>query len=280
MDIQMFLTRFAERALFMDAHYSEAIDDIVQGLRLYDMWGRIGYAEIKRRYRRTVIGPFWSSLSLAIFVVVLGITWSQLWKIDPKEYLPYLCAGMICWFLFSSFVTEGCQVFIASESLIKQLRISYMMLVYALVWRNLLVFAHNLLIYIPIAIYGRVPFNLYWFAAIPGIVFMGINGLWIALLLGILCARFRDVQQVTLSLLQIAIFVTPILWSPKLLAGRAMVLVDFNMLYHYIVIVRDPLMGLPPPLWSWVMVIVATIVGWAGTLYVYSRFRRRIPYWV
>jgi ABC-type polysaccharide/polyol phosphate export permease len=69
----------------MDAHYSEAIDDIVQGLRLYDMWGRIGYAEIKRRYRLTVIGPFWSSLSLAIFVVVLGITWSQLWKIDPKN---------------------------------------------------------------------------------------------------------------------------------------------------------------------------------------------------
>ena len=264
----------------MDAHYAEAFDDIVNGLRLYDMWGRIGYAEIKRRYRRTVIGPFWSSLSLAIFVVILGITWAQLWKIDPKEYLPFLSAGMICWFLFSAFVTEGCQVFIASEGLIKQLRISYMMLVCSLIWRNLIVFIHNLVIYIPICIYGQVPVNIYTLAVIPGLFFLCLNGVWIVIVLGLLCARFRDIQQVVISLLQISMFVTPILWSPKLLTGRAVVLVDYNMIYHYIVIVRDPLLGQPPSAWSWFMVIVATIVGWAFTLYLYSRFQRRIAYWL
>src|SRR5271166_4726826 len=104
-----------------DARYAEAVDDIVNGVRMYDMWGRLGWAEVKRRYRRTMIGPFWSSLSLAVFVAALGVVWSQLWNLNIKEYLPYLTSGLICWLLFSAFVTEGCTVFIANESLIKQL---------------------------------------------------------------------------------------------------------------------------------------------------------------
>jgi ABC-type polysaccharide/polyol phosphate export permease len=160
------------------------------------------------------------------------------------------------------------------------LRISYMMLVCSLIWRNLIAFIHNLVIYIPICIYGQVPVNIYTLAVIPGLFFLCLNGAWIVIVLGLLCARFRDTQQVVLSLLQISMFVTPILWSPKLLKGRAVVLVDYNMIYHYIVIVRDPLLGQPPSAWSWFMVIVATIVGWAFTLYLYSRFQRRIAYWL
>ncbi len=165
------LPRSQREHVNMDARYAEAIDDIVSGLRMYDMWGRLGWAEVKRRYRRTMIGPFWSSLSLAVFVAALGIVWSQLWKLNIKEYLPFLTSGLICWLLFSTFVTEGCTVFISNESLIKQLRISYMMLVCALVWRNMVVFLHNLAIYIPICIYGgrQLLVNLYTLAAIPGL---------------------------------------------------------------------------------------------------------------
>lgn len=264
----------------MDARYAEAIDDIVSGLRMHDMWGRLGWAEVKRRYRRTMIGPFWSSLSLAVFVAALGIVWSQLWKLNIQEYLPFLTSGLICWLLFSAFVTEGCAVFISNESLIKQLRISYMMLVCALVWRNMIVFLHNLAIYIPIGIYGGIPVNMYTLAAIPGLIAMCVNGMWAVLMLGLLCARYRDIQQIVSSLLQVSMFVTPILWSSDQLTGRSRILVDYNLLYHTIEIIRDPLMGKPPSAWSWFMVILTAIAGWSFTLYLFARFRRRIPYWL
>jgi homopolymeric O-antigen transport system permease protein len=264
----------------MIPNYVEAISDILRGIMSFDMWGRMGWQDTKRRYRRTVIGPFWASLSLAIFAVSLGLVWANLWKLDPKEYLPYLTSGMMVWLLFAAFVTEGCTIFVASEGLIKQLPVPYSMLICAMLWRNLLAFAHNFAVYVPICIYARVPPTGYMLLFVPGIVALCVNGIWIAIVLGLLCARYRDIQQVVVSLLQVSMFVTPILWSPAQLTGRTVVLVDANLLYHYIEIVRDPLLGKPPSAWSWFMVLIATVVGWGVALFLFSRFRRRIPYWL
>jgi ABC-type polysaccharide/polyol phosphate export permease len=264
----------------MVANYGEAVADIIHGIWMADLWGRMGWADIRRRYRRTLIGPFWSSLSLAILVVSMGIVWANLWKIDPKTYLPYLSSGMIVWVLFSSFVSEGCSVFVTAEAIIKQLRVPYLMLVCILIWRNVIVFGHNLVIYVPIFFYGGLSLSWHMLLILPGLVALCLNGVWISLVLGLLCARYRDIQQVVTSLLQVSMFITPIFWSPDQLSGRAAILVDYNLLYHYIEIVRDPLLGKPPSSWSWMMVLIATFVGWSAALYMFSRFRQRIPYWL
>lgn len=264
----------------MTPYYSEAITDILGGIRSTQMWGRIGWAETRRRYRRTVFGPFWSSISLAIFVVAMGIVWANIWNMDPKKYLAFLNSGMLAWVLLSSFLNEGCQVFVASETLIKQFPINYMMLVCSLMWRNLLVFFHNFIVYVPVYIYSGLPVTMNTLLVVPGIILLCINGLWISLSLGMLCARYRDVQQVIVSFLQISMFVTPIFWSPEQLTGKAALLVHYNLLYHYVAIIREPLMGTAPSAWTWSFVLVATVVGWAGTIFIFARFRRRLAYWL
>jgi ABC-type polysaccharide/polyol phosphate export permease len=264
----------------MTPHYAEALADITHGVSLVEMWGRMGWADVKRRYRRTAIGPFWQSLSLLIFVLAMSVVWASLFHMDVKEYLPYLNSGMMVWWLISAFITEGSLVFVSAEALIKQLKISYMMLICAMVWRNLIAFAHNLLIYIPVYFYAGLPINRYLLLAIPGLVVLCINGVWIALVLGMLVARYRDVQQIVASFLQIALFITPIFWSPAQLTGPKTLLVKLNMLYHYVEIVRDPLLGKPPSAESWAMVALATICGWSLALFLFARFRRRIAYWV
>jgi ABC-type polysaccharide/polyol phosphate export permease len=264
----------------MTPHYAEALGDIVQGVRLVDMWGRMGWAEVKRRYRRTVIGPFWQSLSLLIFVLAMSVIWASLFNQSVQEYLPYLNSGMMVWLLLSAFITDGSTVFVANESLIKQLKVSYMMLICAMIWRSLIAFAHNLLVYIPIYLLSGLPINGYLLLAIPALIVLCLNGGWIALVLGMLVARYRDVQQIVASFLQIALFITPIFWSPAQLTGSKTLLVHFNMLYHYVEIVRDPLMGKLPSAESWLIVGLATICGWAIALFLYARFQRRIAYWV
>jgi lipopolysaccharide transport system permease protein len=269
-----------KQAIAMNPHYGEAVADLIEGVGLVDLWGRMGWADIRRRYRRTVLGPFWSSFSLAVFVSTMGFVWATLWKINPKEYLPYLASGMLTWQLLTAFITEGCQVFVAAESLIKQLRINYTMLLCAMVWRNLIAFAHNFVVYVPVFIYSGLPLSANVLMVIPGLIFLCLNGVWMSLVLGILCARYRDVQQVVATLLQVLIFITPIFWSPAQLAGIQTVLVDYNMLYHYVEIVRDPLLGQPSSARSWLMVGLATVIGWSFAIYLFSRFRRRIAYWV
>jgi ABC-type polysaccharide/polyol phosphate export permease len=257
-----------------------AMIDVFAGIRARDIWGRLGWKETKRRYRRTVFGPFWTTLSLAVFVVALGLVWSNLWQRDPKTYLPFLTSGMMCWLLFSTICSESCTGFIGHESLIKQLRISYALLACAAVWRNVIAFFHNIGVYVLICIYAGVSVTWATPLAIPGLMVLCLNCLWIAILLGTICARYRDVQQVVVNLLQISLFLTPIFWQADQLKGRASILAEYNPLYHLIAIVRDPLLGKYPEAVHWIVAAIVTLFGWALTIYVMSKFRHRIVYWL
>jgi len=153
------------------SRYRIAIIDVLSGMRAVEIWGRLGWRETRRRYRRTAFGPFWTTASLAIFVTTLGLVWSNLWDKDPKTYLPYLTSGMLCWVLFSAVCIESCNAFyFAYEKLIKQLRISYTLLGCATVWRNVIVFGHNMLIYVVVAIVLGVWPGATGLLALPGFV--------------------------------------------------------------------------------------------------------------
>lgn len=264
----------------MVPQYRAAITDIIEGLSDWRMWGRLGWQENKRRYRRTMLGPFWTTLSLGVFIVTLGFVWSQLWKQDPQAYLPFLASGMVVWALVGTVITEGCMVFVAAENLIKSLRINYTALACAVIWRNIVVLGHNLMIFILVAVYGGIALTWHTLLAIPGLLLIAVNGIWICLLLGLLCSRFRDIQQVITTVLQVAMFVTPIFWSADQLGARFTSVVDFNLLYHLVDVVRAPLLGRAPSSWTYFSVLAAALLGWTLTFAVFSRFRRRIPYWL
>jgi ABC-type polysaccharide/polyol phosphate export permease len=260
--------------------YRVALIDIIAGVRAVDIWGRLGWRETKRRYRRTMFGPFWTTVGLALFVTTLGFVWSNLWHRDPKSYLPYLTSGMVCWVMFSMICTEGCGSFIVNEQLLKQLRISYTLLACTNVWRNAVLFLHNLTIYALILLYAGLPFNLATFLFIPGFALFCVNAVWISLVLAALCSRFRDIQQIVITLLQISMFLTPIFWTPSQLTGRTAIVARINPLYHLIAVVRDPLLGVAPEASTWFAVILTAIIGWTLTIFMLTKFRQRIVYWL
>jgi ABC-type polysaccharide/polyol phosphate export permease len=258
-----------------------AAQDLADGLRQWRLWGRLGWLEVRRRYSRTVIGPFWSAISLGMFVLALGSVGSGLWNKQASDYLPFLAAGMVVWVMIASIVTESCTLFIAGTNLFRQMRFNYSVMVYALVWRNFIVFSHNLLVYVVIClVFAPHLITPAMLLVLPGLAIVLVNSVWVSIVLGMFCLRFRDVQQLVTSLVQLMMFVTPIFWPPENLHGAArVVFVDFNPLYHLIDIVRSPLLGRAPAAESYVAVVVLTVVGsWLAYL-VFSYFRKRIAYW-
>ena len=241
---------------------------------------RLGWLEIKRRYSRTLLGPFWTTLSLGIFIFALGILWSKLWNQDERSFLPFLTAGMIAWLTLSSIVSEACSVFISAETLIKSLNFSYIILCLSLIWRNLIVMAHNLIILLIVAIYSGINLNINNLLLIPGLILICLNALWITTLLGILCSRYRDIQQIVVSLLSITMFLTPILWTADRIPESHRAFVKYNIIYHYVELIRAPLLGKQPDAFSWLIIIVATIIGWTITTALYVKYRNRIPFWL
>jgi ABC-type polysaccharide/polyol phosphate export permease len=260
-----------------------AREDLIGGLRKYDLWGHLGWLEIKRRYRRTMIGPFWTCLSLLIFVIVIGSVGSGLLSKNTAEYLPFLVAGMIVWVTLQNTLIESATVFVAGTGVIRQMSLEYSVLVYALVWRNFILFAHNMLVYLVIfLIFAPEKLGFANLLAIPGLIVLAVNCAWLSMLLGMISLRFRDLQQLVMSIVQVSMFVTPLFWPPDGLEGlRRILFVGLNPLYHLLTVVRDPLLGGKlPPINSWIAVTLITIVGWALTYALFAKFRKRIPYWL
>ena len=255
--------------------------DLFGGLLRWDLWGRLGWLEIKRRYRRTVLGPFWTSMSFAVFIATFGVVGAGLWQQPMGEFVVFLAAGMVGWLLIAAIMTEAGTVFVAGAGIIREIRLDYSILVYALVWRNVLVFLHHLAIFAIIFLLfsNRKP-DAAMLLAIPGILLIIINGVWMALALGMFALRFRDMQQVVSNIIQILMFVTPLFWPPaRLLATSRGFIVQYNPVYYFIEIIRAPLLGARPEPLAYAVVFAVTVVGWGGTLMLFQRFRARIPYW-
>ena len=249
-----------------------AFRDVVEGACAFRLWGMLGWQDVRQRYRRSTLGPFWLTISMGALVGGLGVLYAGLFRMDVADYLPFVAAGLIIWGLLSGLITEGCAAFIGAEGIIKQVNLPLSVHVYRVVWRNLIVFAHNVAIYVAAAVIFSIQPGWTGLLVLPGLALLCLNGVWMGLLFGLVSARFRDVPQIAASVVQVAFFLTPIIWKPELLPDRTFVL-DLNPFFHLVELVRAPLLGQAPGLVSWLAAAGITLGGWLVTLLMYRRYR-------
>ena len=267
------------RRTFDSARWNKALSDIAEGWRRRELWEMMALQDIRQRYQRSVIGPFWITLSMGVMIGALGLLYGTIFNQDMHDYMPFLAAGFILWGLISGLIIEGTRVFTGVEGLIRQLPAPLSIYVYRLLWSNLITFAHNASIFVVVCLwYGLNP-GWTVLLALPALLVLLLNGFWMALLLGLLSARFRDIPLVVASVVQVLFFITPIIWKPAMLPGRAWML-DLNPFHHLIEILRAPLLGQVPSFENWVAVIIVTFVGWAVAFWFFSVYRWRLAYWV
>lgn len=258
-----------------------ACNDIGGAVRRHSLVRMLGWQDLRQRYRRSALGPFWLTISMGVMIGTIGVVFGQIFKAPMGEFLPFLAVGMILWTFISTVIGEGCTGFIAAEGVIKQLPIPLFVHVMRLVWRNILILAHNIVI-LPL-VFLAVMKGVGWMAlySIPGFLLLVLNLSWVALLLGVICTRYRDLPQIVTSVLQVVFYLTPIMWMPHFLPERSGQLVlTFNPFYHLLEVVRAPIMGQVPTLTNWVVSTSLVVAGWLLALTVYGRYKSRIAYWL
>ncbi|CAO3460120.1 O-antigen export system permease protein RfbD [Azospirillum argentinense] len=257
-----------------------AWEDLFDGGRHWRLWSKLGWHDIRKRYRRSVLGPFWLTLSMAVMVASLGLIYGTLFRLDLESYLPFLAIGLATWTFVASFLNEGCTSFIDLEPLIKNVRIPMSLHILRALWRNLIIYAHNIVIFAGVAlVFGIWPGIGGILLAFAGLGLLLVNAGWIMLLCGMVCTRFRDVPPIVASVIQLLFFVTPVMWKPELL-GERRYLMALNPLYHLIETIRAPLLGQLPGWENWAVGLLFAAAGWALTFVLFARFRKRIAYWL
>lgn len=268
------LTRVTKEALY------EALRDIAGGIMAYRIWLYQAWLDIKIRYRRSTLGPFWITINLAIMVLTIGILYSKILRINYRVFVPYFASGIVTWNLLSSLLLEATNAFVATQHLIKQMNTPLSLHVMRCLTRNVIVYLHSL---VPL-----MAFNLLYLGEItwrllllpPFIVLLVAVFFFLMLIVAVVSTRFRDVTPIITSLIQILFFFTPIFWMRSLVPAGSEYLFMFNPFYHYIELLRNPLLGQPIQYVNVLFTLGSLVVAAAVSTVFYARYRKRVPYWL
>ncbi len=261
--------------------WHDGIHDNRANARMYYLATTLAKQDIAQRYQRSRIGAFWLTINMAVMIAAVGAIFGLLFRAPMQEFLPFFAAGMILWSLISTCINEGCTAFSSAEGIILQVRMPLPTHVLRVLLRNIIIFGHNILIF-PVALLivgGGIDWQIFW--AIPGFVLLILNLFWMMLVLGIVCTRFRDMSQIVQNIMQVALYVTPILWMPKVLPEHApRWILELNPFNHLISIVREPLLGAAPSPINWAVSIVLLIFGGVFSILFFGHYKRRVAYWL
>ena len=238
------------------------------------------WLDVVCQYRRSRIGPWWETINVVVMMLGLSLVSSAVFGGDMTTNFGYIGLGIIIWSAISSIVIEGCGAFTRNSGLITSSNISVDMYVGRSLFKILIVFAHHIVLYFIAAMLGLVPFGWMSFLALLGVVLLFINGFWVIAVLAFICARFRDVELIVRNLLQLAFFVTPVFWNYHQVVSRRHFIIDFNLLFYFIEIIRAPLLGQLPPLHYYLVAGVTTFVGIAISILTYRLMRRKLAFFV
>ena len=264
----------------MKKNQIKALYDLTTGFFLIDIWWGLACQEINQRYARSIIGPFWLTLSMGVLIAVMGPLYGALFGQSISGYIQYLALSMIMWGFISTCINEAGSVFISAEGYIKQIALPLSIYVFKLITRNLLIFVHNAVVGLIVLIFlPPEHFKSMWLVPF-GLLLVVANLFWFILLVGMVSARYRDFPQLVNNLVQVMFFLSPIMWKADMLTVNQRFLADINPIYHMIEIIRAPLLGSPIHIFSWCYCVGLLIIGGIFAFSVFTRYRARVAYWL
>jgi lipopolysaccharide transport system permease protein len=256
-----------------------AVRDLRGAWELARLCWTLSWLDIKLRYRGSMLGPFWLTLSTAVMVGALGFMNSALFNTPVASYLPFLALSLVLWAFLSTLVSEGCTCFTSSDGMIRSIRMPFSIYGGRVVLRNLLVLAHNIFVIVVIDVaLGTWP-DATGFLAVPAFALWCVDGLAVSLLFGAFCARFRDIPPIVASVMQMAFFVSAVIYKPEQM-GEHEWLLPFNPFFSLLEIVRGPLLSQVPSTATYVSALLYSVVICGASWLLFVRVRGRIAFWV
>jgi len=235
--------------------------------------------DISRRYRGAALGAFWVTLTTMATVSGIALMYGKIFGVNLTTYYPYVTTGIIVWGFISTVINDGAGAFVAGSTLFTQAPLPKSLVVFRAIGRAIWVLFFKIIVLVAVLLIVRKSPSLpSVLTSLAGLGLIIWTGFFCSLALGSLNARFRDLGQFVDAILTFSFFATPVFWHTERLGAYARYLY-LNPFYHFLNIVRGPIIGAPDVgtsfLWASGIALVTTIIGW----FVYGNFARRLPYW-
>ena len=101
----------------------KTFSDLLEAVNLYRIWMLLSYNDIRVRYIRSSLGPFWITLSTIIMILMMGPLYGTIFGVSPSDYMLYLAVSFVIWTFISTTINEASLVFVSAEAFIKQIKL-------------------------------------------------------------------------------------------------------------------------------------------------------------
>ena len=238
----------------------------------------LGWIEVKLRYTRSLLGPFWITLSACVLIGGMTLVNLSLFKVNISEVMPWIAIGIITWNYISTTIEESLALF--EDQKLLNVRISPFELVAINVSKNIIIFFHNLVIIIPVIIFFKLPITFNYIYLIYALTIFLINSFSFSILFGFLCLRYRDFILIIKNLLFLLFLMTPIFWIPANLNNNRIALADYNILFQIIQTIRDPLLGNALSISCITMTSIFTLLISLIAIFINKTNKNKIVFWI
>lgn len=242
-------------------------------------WAQLGWSDIQSRYRRTTFGPMWIVLLTGMTVGAIGFVYGTLFKAPIKDFLPFVAIGFVTWGWISTSLIEAGACFSAYKFMMLNHVLKPSSVVVRVVFRNWLILLHNALVIVVLLVMLDRPLTQATLLVLPGMLMLGAVIFSASVIVAFACARFRDLQQVLVSALNLGFLVTPVIWSPEILTDRIYV-AYLNPFSHLLDLVRLPLLGVAPSTTTWVVAFGVLLICSIAAQFAITRYRYQVTFWL
>jgi ABC-2 type transport system permease protein/lipopolysaccharide transport system permease protein len=257
-----------------------ALKDLFKEFSNYQTWFFLARFDLKLKYRRAFLGPWWVVLGMGLSAGILCLLWSTIFNLYWRDYLTYLFSGFIIWMYISSIVIEAPSIFSANKHLITSTNATPVFYVLRKCSLSLLLFLHHLPLIFIVIILVNPEIDLRVIFTFPLAIFIVfINAVFVTLSFGFLGARFRDVEPTVQSLMAPMFLLTPVLWKPEML-GESINLIYFNPFTYFVGILRNDITGMEFDAYLWIGSFAITFANIIIFLFIYSSKKNRLIFWL
>jgi lipopolysaccharide transport system permease protein len=257
----------------------EGFLEIKSALLGHERWLYMAIQDIKLRYRRSILGPWWVTISTGFMVIILGFLWSHIFGSDIGNYLPFFAVGFVIWGWMSGQILDAAGGFASFQGIIKHMRLPFPIFTLRCNVRQLIILAHNTVVIALVLLFIGKGLSWMNLIAIPSLILIQLNLTLLSIVITIFCSRYQDMAQVVNVGTQIIFFFTPILWQVETLKNQTY-LAEMNPVFHWIEMIRAPLLGHLPSLSNFVWSLASLVVLSLLATYYLGRYRSRIAYWL
>ena len=253
--------------------------DFAEAIARFPLSLSLAFQDILTRYRGSVLGPWWITLTSGVLILGIGVSYTYLFRVPVETLLPYVAVGIVIWNYISTGISEGGESFVSSAALLRQSALPLPTFLLRTLIRNLINLAHQLVIVVGVMAWFHIFPGLGVLWAVAGVALITWNIAWIATVIALVSTRFRDVPQIVGSVLQFIFFMSPIFWVvPPALQHSP--LVNANPFYFAIQSVRAPLLEGRAPVKEIAFLAGVGLVGWIVALIDYNLTRRRVVHYL